>query len=147
MKKTVLSVLLPVIVLAVGSSCAAVQKTESVPKVSLEQQNVSIGNAMLGAFRTNDYSGFSTHLPENLKQEFSEEKFNSGRKQVIDSAGNLQGVRYLGKLAGPVFENYLWAVKFLRRSGNDTVEQELLFKLTSASSENKPHVLSFGFML
>lgn len=114
---------------------------------NFENQLVSAGNTMLKAFRENDSRLFSQQLSGELKKEFGTDSFETGRKQITKSAGNIQNCRLLGILKGPVFTSALWAVKF-EKSGADKkiTGQELLFKLTAARLDDKLKIVSFGFM-
>jgi primosomal protein N' (replication factor Y) len=95
-----------------------------------------------------NYEEFARQLPAGLKKEFTSDAFDTGVKQITDSAGKMVKFRYLGALNGPVFTNYLWAVEFSRDSkSSGKVVQELLFKLTIAKADNSFQVTSFGFML
>lgn len=149
MKKILFTAVLSVFVMLLSASCRSVD-TANQPQHSpanFDNQAIACGSAMLEAFEKDDYKSFSSNLPENLKQEFTQDDFNAGRKQVTESAGNVCGSRYLGKLTGPVFSNFLWAVKFSRKNNKNTVDQELLFKVTFAKDKDKAQAVSFGFML
>ena len=149
MRKFVSLVFLLALCLFAGVSCRNVPKDNIAQGggQSFDEQMIASGNAMISAFKAGNYQAFSRFLSDGLKRDFSGDSFDSGRRQVVESAGEVRGVRYIGKLAGPVFSNFLWAVAFSRNSGNKPVEQELLFKLTAAQDEQGARVISFGFML
>ena len=149
MKKLLITAFMSLLTLLAAVSCKSVNSEQqiSVNQSNFDEKTISCGNAMLKAFENDDYTLFSSNLSEGLKQDFTSENFKSGRKQVMDSAGNICGVRYLGKLSGPVFSNFLWAVKFSGVKDKKTSEQELLFKITSAKDNDKTQIISFGFML
>lgn len=138
-----------VLVLVSGASCSSVpQKEAATAECDSAQKAMQIGCSMLEAFGKGNYEEFARQLPAGLKKEFTSDAFDTGVKQITDSAGKMVKFRYLGALNGPVFTNYLWAVEFLRDSkSSGKVVQELLFKLTIAKADNSFQVTSFGFML
>ena len=138
-----------VICLAVMASCKTVSETksETASSMKFDDKVLLSGKAMVAAFKDGDYQKFVQHLSDGLKQDFSGKSFDEGRRQVMDSAGEVSGMRYLGKLDGPVFSNFLWAVKFSRSTGEKSVVQELLFKVTAAQEDSGVSIVSFGFML
>ena len=149
MKKFLFTTFISVLTLFGAVSCrsANIEPPKVTNPENFDRETISCGNAMLKAFKNNDYMLFSSKLSDGLKQDFTSDNFNAGRKQVMDSAGKVCGIRYLGKLSGPVFSNFLWAVKFSGLNDKKTSEQELLFKITSAQDNNKVQIISFGFML
>ena len=101
---------------------------------------------MLKALKENDYPLFSSGLSENLRRDFSKKDFESGRKHITGLNGDISGYRYIGKLSGPIFTTFLWAVKFDRTNREkEHISREILFKTTAGEVGNKVETVSFGF--
>ena len=147
-----LKIALPALLfLAAGVSCTACrsENNSSAAQNKTQEENiVSIGNTMLEAFKNNDSQLFAEQLSGELRQEFGKDAFETGRRQITSTAGNMTGHRCLGTLKGPVFTTCVWAVNFEKKAADKKIiSQEMLFKLTAASLDNKVKVTSFGFML
>ena len=113
---------------------------------AFDRNAITCGKTMLEAFQKNDYALFSSGLSANLQKDFSRSDFESGRKHIIKSNGKISGYRYLGKLSGPVFTTFLWAVKFDRtNSEKENISRELLFKTTAGALDSCAETVSFGF--
>ena len=106
----------------------------------------NFGNKILESLQKKDYSSFAKCV-DDKENKISEEEFRISEKNLREQFGRITGYEYLTDLELPLMHNMIWKVRFERKGKNqDTVKQELLFRLVLGTINGKPHVISMGFL-
>ena len=104
------------------------------------------GEKILQALQNKNYGEFAKYVNEK-ENKISEEEFLVSEKNIREQFGKITGFEYLTDLELPLMHNMIWKVQFERKGKNqETVRQELLFRLILGSINGKPHVISMGFL-
>lgn len=104
------------------------------------------GEKILQALQNKNYSEFAKFANEK-ENKITEEDFRTSEKNIREQFGKITGFEYLTDLELPLMHNMIWKVRFERKGKNqETVRQELLFRLILGSINGKPHVISMGFL-
>lgn len=140
--------MIPILLLPVMNSCRLMEDPEKNcigQKVGL---SVRTGNALLEAIRNNDYPAFAAELAEDDTRDFcSPEDFRVSREKLVRQFGKIHSFRFLVSLETPVVSNRVWIVSFERKnSKNETIRQDLLFRLVTGMDQGKLKVIGFGFI-
>lgn len=103
---------------------------------------------LLSAFLKNDARGFIALLPENLRKDFTPEKFKATRAWITESMGEPIEFRYVTKLELVTFTPHIWKIRFKRTDRRTEKEytSELLFRIVTAMLDNKAAVTGFQFL-
>ena len=119
-------------------------------------EEIATGDAMLAAFRDDDAGAFLKQLPENVAERFGEKEFETARRNLTETMGELESYEFLCPLEMPREEKggkkptlrpLIWKARFLRKTvSGRAVHQETLFRVVIGRLDDKPHVLSFGFL-
>lgn len=105
-----------------------------------------IGDRILYAVQHSDYKEFEKYVNSD-ENKISEEDFHSSGKNIRDQFGRITGYEYLTDLQLPLMHNMIWKVHFERKGKNqETVRQDLLFRLILGTIDGKTHVISMGFL-
>ena len=101
---------------------------------------------ILQALQNSNYREFAEYVNEK-ENRISEDEFRISEKNIRAQFGRITGFEYLTDLELPLMHNMIWKVQFERKGKNqETVRQELLFRLILGSINGKPHVISMGFL-
>lgn len=103
---------------------------------------------LLGAFLKNDAKGFIALLPENLRKDFTPEKFKATRTWITESMGEPIEFRYVTRLELVTFTPHIWKIRFKRTDRRTEKEytSELLFRIVTAMLDNQAVVTGFQFL-
>lgn len=106
----------------------------------------TVGENILRSLQDKNYDEFAKCVNEK-EHKITEEEFNVSEKNIREQFGRITGFEYLTDLELPLMHNMIWKVQFERKGKNqETVKQELLFRLILGSINGKPHVISMGFL-
>lgn len=140
--------------LAVGSGTAGCTVIREVEPPKEEQKTAAgpeyeLGHSLLVALIKNDRGKFVSLLPEEMRERFTAENFDTLRKGVVESVGEPISFRYVTALELPVFTPRIWRVRCLRRdrAGRKEFTSEVLFRVITAMADKKtPVVTGFQFL-
>ncbi len=135
--------------LFLGSGCAWGKGGEpaAAPDASAIALEMELGNRLIDAFCDNDGKEFVALLPEEMRKRFDVDEFKLAYENTRGALGEAVSFEYFGELETPVFRVLLWKVRFRREtSDGETVHQEALFRVVTGRVDDKPQVVSFGFI-
>lgn len=138
--------------IAFGSAgCTVIREVEP-PKEERDTAvgpEYELGHALLVALVKNDRGKFVSLLPEEMRERFTKENFDTLRKGVVESVGEPISFRYVTALELPVFTPRIWRVRCLRRdrAGKKEFTSEVLFRVITGMTDKKtPVVTGFQFL-
>lgn len=106
----------------------------------------TVGEKILTSLQNNDYREFAKYVNDK-ENKISEEEFQVSEKNIREQFGTIKGFEYLSDLEMPLVHNMIWKVQFERKGKNqETVKQDLLFRLVLGTIDGKPHIISMGFL-
>ena len=108
-----------------------------------------LGHSLLVALIKNNRGKFISLLPDEMRERFTEEKFDALRRGVVESVGEPVSFRYVTALELPVFTPRIWRVRCLRRdrTGKKEYTSEVLFRVITGMADGKtPVVTGFHFL-
>ena len=133
-------------------SCASPDVSESAPDAKdaagmLDSGSQKLGDGLLRAFKADDAEKFCSYLTPDTRKSFGEKEFAASHKAIAESLGEIKSYTFLTKLDSPLFNSYIWKVKFTRRNadGKD-FSHETLFRIVTAPLDGKANLISFGFL-
>ena len=103
---------------------------------------------MLKAFIRNDGKTFLSHLPDEMREKFTEKQFSASRKSIIDSMGEPISFRYVTALELTTFTPHIWKIRFERTDARNGKKytSEILFRIITGKLDGKPVVIGFQFL-
>lgn len=141
--------LLSVLLLLLLSGCSVLDSGQDVNRRDLrvgDPRLKEIGEKILVSLQRGDYQEFAKYVNEK-ENRISEEEFRISEKNIREQFGKITGFEYLTDLELPLVHNMIWKVRFERKGKNqETVKQELLFRLILGTVNGKPYVISMGFL-
>ena len=111
-----------------------------------DERLIQLGGNILRAMQKADYKSFAKYVNEK-DNKISEDEFRTSEKNIREQFGRITGFEYLTDLEMPLMHNLIWKVQFERKGKNqETVKQDLLFRLVLGTIDGKPHIISMGFL-
>ena len=137
--------LVPALLLFSGCATKTETATEMADRGSLEER--MLGEKMLKAFKDKDSKAFLALLPPETRKRFGEKEFQSARSEIVTPLGEPVSYEYVTDLQAPVLHPMIWKVRFHRLGSNkQPIEQDALFRIIVGKLDDKPWILSFGFL-
>ena len=135
----------------VSAGCAQLPQPEETATSTQDELylNAAIrqGEALLNAFKKNNYADVKDALPESLHEYFTQENFDQTLEQLSGTLGKIVSFQYLTELQTPLLKTLVWKIQLQRpASDGSTIEQEVLFRALIAPVDGKPSIFSFGFL-
>ena len=100
------------------------------------------------AFMKNDAKTFLAHVPEEVREKFSEKQFAASRKAIIESMGEPISFRYVTALEMTAFTPHIWKIRFQRTDPRNDKKftSEALFRIITGKINGKPVLIGFQFL-
>ena len=135
--------ILPLIVL-LFAGCVSVQNiSDDQQKMAKEQ---ALGEAMLEAFKKQNYDGYIQFIPPGGRQAYNKEKFQTDLREIASRMGKIDSFRFLTRLEKEPLHELVWAVRFQSYSlKGEKIFKETIFSIVVGEVDGVRRVFLFGF--
>ncbi len=119
--------------------------------IKVEELGKQYGQDLLKGIKEKNYPLFIEHLSAEIKDKFSEDKFEKLCEQHTQQLGKQNEATYLGVLRhGPLVRAYIWKVEFEKnppanQPGAQAVVYDKMFTVMIVKVDDNYQVLGFGF--
>lgn len=142
----------PFAVLAALAVCTGCTVIREVPMEQALPDNAApemqLCRSLLEAFLKDDAAGFVAKLPEDTRDQFDRQKFDSTRKYITSTMGQPVSYQYLTTLEFAILSPHIWKIRFERKDRQGKViHSEALFRIITGDVGNgKVAVIGFNFL-
>ena len=128
------------------SGCTAIPVPPEDAPVQIKSEEAFIGNKMLIAMTTGNYSDFSHDFSMELKESVKENVYLKIKSDLAARKEVLAQWRLLDTLdRGGIYTTEVWKVVIAKQTKNGKNNSDRLFYVTTAKLDGKPQVIGFKF--